>query len=163
MTELRDITLTVNGKEHHLRVEPRRLLVHCLREDLGLTGTHVGCENAECGICVVLLNGEPVKSCNLLAVQADGGTITTVEGLAQDGHLNPIQEAFCEKHAVQCGFCTPGMMIFAQHLLQEKPHPDEQEIRTALYGNMCRCTGYQNIVEAIAYASELMSGEVKSK
>jgi aerobic carbon-monoxide dehydrogenase small subunit len=157
MTELGDVTLTVNGTVRHLRVEPRRLLVHCLRLDLGRTGTHIGCETAQCGACVVLLNGEAVKSCNLLAVQADGGVVSTIEGLAQDGHLHPIQEVFCEKHAVQCGFCTPGMIMSAWALLQKNPRPNEDEIRLAIYGNLCRCTGYQNIVEAIEYAGELMA------
>ncbi len=159
LTELRDVTLTVNGTPHHLRAEPRRLLVHCLRLDLGLTGTHIGCETAQCGACVVLLNGEAVKSCNLLAVQADGGTVTTIEGAAQDGRLHTIQEAFCAKHAVQCGYCTPGMIFCAWQLLQQHPRPDEDETRLALYGNLCRCTGYQNIVEAIRYAAELIAGE----
>ena len=163
MSDQVNITLTVNGKTHHLSVEPRRLLVHCLRHDLGLTGTHVGCENGLCGTCVVLLNGEAVKSCNLLAVQADGGTILTIEGLAQDGSLHPIQEAFCEKHAVQCGFCTPGMILFAHDLLKNNSHPTDEEIRSAMYGNICRCTGYQNIVEAIEYAGEMLAGEVQSK
>ena len=157
MTELREVTLTVNGAVRHLRVEPRRLLVHCLRRDLGLTGAHIGCETAQCGACVVLLNGESVKSCNLLAAQADGGTVSTIEGLAQDGHLHPIQEAFCEKHGVQCGFCTPGMIMSAWGLLQKNPRPNEEEIRLAIYGNLCRCTGYQNIVEAIQHAGERMA------
>lgn len=159
MTELREITLTVNGKPHQLHVEPRRLLVHCLRSDFGLTGTHVGCETAQCGVCAVLLNGEAVKSCNLLAVQADGATVVTIEGVARDGHLHPVQEAFCKMHAVQCGYCTPGMIICACELLQKNPHPNEDEIRLAIYGNLCRCTGYQNIVEAIRHAGELMDGQ----
>ena len=157
MTELREVTLAINGTVHHLSVEPRRLLVHCLRLDLGLTGTHIGCETAQCGACLVVLNGEPVKSCNLLAVQADGAIVSTIEGLAQDGRLNPIQEAFCEKHAVQCGFCTPGMIMAAWAFLQKEPHPNQDEVRFATYGNLCRCTGYQNIVEAIQHAGELMA------
>jgi carbon-monoxide dehydrogenase small subunit len=158
MTELREVTLTINGTVHHLRVEPRRLLVHCLRLDLGLTGTHIGCETAQCGACLVLLNGETVKSCNLLAVQADSAIVSTIEGLAQDGRLHPIQEAFCEKHAVQCGFCTPGMIMAASAFLQKEPRPNPDEVRFATYGNLCHCTGYQNIVEAIQYAGELMAG-----
>ncbi len=154
MTEYRKISLTVNGKLHHLRVEPRRLLVHILRMDLGLTGTHVGCETGQCGACVVLLNGETVKACNLLAVQVDGSSIVTIEGFAQDGQLHPLQRAFHEKQAVQCGYCTPGMILFAHDLLEKNPQPSETEIRDAMYGNMCRCTGYQHIVEAIQYAGE---------
>jgi aerobic carbon-monoxide dehydrogenase small subunit len=162
--ELRDISLTVNGKLHHLQVEPRRLLVHCLRQDLGLTGTHIGCETAQCGACTVLLNGQAVKACNLLAIQVDGGTIVTIEGLAADnGHLHPIQEAFHEKQAVQCGFCTPGMIMFAQDLLQQCPHPDEGEIRGQMQGNLCRCTGYQHIVEAIQRAGELLAAGGKAR
>ena len=157
MTEPREVRLTINGTEHRLRVEPRRLLVHCLRNELGLTGTHVGCDTADCGACVVLLDGRAVKSCNLLAVQADGADVSTVEGLARGEELRPIQRAFCEKHAVQCGFCTPGMLMLATALLQGNPHPDETEIRRALYGNVCRCTGYEHIVDAIRYAGELMA------
>ena len=157
MTGLRNVTLTVNGATHQLRLEPRRLLVHCLRLDLGLTGTHVGCERAQCGACLVLLNGEPVRSCNVLGVQADGCEVWTIEGLARSGHVDAIQEAFCEKHAVQCGFCTPGMVVCASELLRRNPHPDEHEIRRALYGNLCRCTGYQNIVDAISRAGEIMA------
>jgi aerobic carbon-monoxide dehydrogenase small subunit len=161
--EVRDVTLTVNGTVHHLRVEPRQLLVHCLRQDLGLTGTHVGCETAQCGACTVLLNGEAVKSCNLLAVQANDGTVLTIEGLAQDGHLHPIQEAFHEKQAVQCGFCTPGMIMFAHDLLQHYPEPSEDEIRQSMHGNLCRCTGYHHIVEAIQRAGQLMSAEESAR
>ncbi len=163
MSDVVSITLTVNGTTHHLSVEPRRLLVDCLRQDLGLSGTKIGCEQALCGVCVVLLNGDPVKSCNLLAVQADGGTIMTIEGLVQDGKLHPIQEAFCEKHAVQCGYCTPGMILCAHDLLKKNPHPSDEEIRNAIYGNLCRCTGYQNIFEAIEYAGELVAREAESK
>jgi carbon-monoxide dehydrogenase small subunit len=158
MTDLREVSLTVNGTPHRLQVEPRRLLVHVLRQDLGLTGTHVGCETAECGACVVLVNGRAVKSCHLLAVQVDGATLITIEGLARDDQLHPIQQAFCEQHAVQCGFCTPGMIMLAAALLQQSPHPDEHEIRHAMYGNMCRCTGYEHIVDAIQDASERMAG-----
>lgn len=157
MTAIRDVNLTVNGTHHRVRVHPRRLLVHSLRDDLGLTGTHVGCETAECGTCVVLMNERAVKSCNLLTVQADGAQITTIEGLAPDGALHPIQQAFCDKHAVHCGFCTPGMIMRTCALLRENPSPNEDEIRSALVGNMCRCTGYQHIVDAIVDASERMS------
>ncbi len=159
MNKLSNITLKVNGVIHNLQVEPRRLLVHCLRQELGLTGTHVGCETGQCGACTVLLNGEAVKSCNVLAVQADGGEILTIEGLAQDGELHPIQEAFRDKMAVQCGYCTPGMIMFSYDLLQKNLHPAEDEIRRAMHGNICRCTGYQHIVEAIQYAGELMAGQ----
>lgn len=158
MTTLRNITLTVNGTAHQMQVEPRRLLVHCLRQ-LGLTGTHVGCETAQCGTCVVLLNGHAVKSCNLLAVQADGGQIETIEGFAHDGQLQPIQQAFSEKFAVQCGYCTPGMIMLSHELLQHNPHPNEEEIRREMVGNMCRCTGYEPIVDAIQYAGDLMAGK----
>jgi len=157
MTELRELSLTVNGVAHHVRVEPRRLLVHCLRQDLGLTGTHVGCETADCGTCVVLLNGRVVKSCNVLAVQADDAAISTIEGLSHDGQRHPIQEAFCEKHAVQCGFCTPGMIMLASELLSRNAQPSETEIRRAMVGNLCRCTGYEHVVNAIARAGELMA------
>lgn len=163
MSDLRDITLTVNGTEHHLQVEPRRLLVHCLRDQLGLTGTHVGCETAQCGTCTILLNGRAVKSCNVLAVQADGGTVQTIEGVAPDGQLAPIQRAFSEKYAVQCGFCTPGMIMLTHDLLQHSPHPSEDEIRRAMVGNMCRCTGYQPIVDAIQYAGNLIDAKGASR
>jgi aerobic carbon-monoxide dehydrogenase small subunit len=163
MAELRDVTLTVNGALHRLRVEPRRLLVHCLRHDLGLTGTHVGCETAQCGACTVLLDGEAVKSCNLLAVQADGGEVLTIEGLADDDQLHPLQEAFWEKHGLQCGFCTPGMILFAYDLLRRDPRPDEDTIRRAMHGNLCRCTGYQHIVEAIQQAAVAMSERTQTR
>ncbi len=163
MTALWEVTLTVNGAVHRLRVEPRRLLVHCLRHDLGLTGTHVGCETGQCGACTVLVDGEVVKSCNLLTVQADGGTIVTIEGLAEDGRLHPLQEAFWEKHALQCGFCTPGMIMFAVGLLARDPHPDEAAIRQAMHGNLCRCTGYQHIVDAIQHAAERMADGEESR
>ena len=147
------IGLTVNGMRHELAVEPRRLLVDCLREDLGLTGTHIGCEHGVCGTCTVLVNGETVRSCLMLAVQADGATITTVEGLAADGQLNPLQQAFREAQGLQCGFCTPGMLMLATELLGENPSPSEGEIREAISANLCRCTGYQGIVEAIQLAA----------
>ena len=152
----REITVTVNGEQHHSSVEPRMLLVHYLREELDLTGTHIGCDTSQCGACVVHLNGEAVKSCTLLAVQADGSEITTIEGLASDGSLHPIQEGFWEKHGLQCGFCTPGMIMASYQLLKNNPNPTEAEIRKGLEGNICRCTGYQNIVRAVQYAAERM-------
>ena len=147
------IGLTVNGMRHELALEPRRLLVDCLREDLGLTGTHIGCEQGVCGTCTVLVNGETVRSCLMLAVQADGATIATVEGLAADGQMNPLQQAFREAQGLQCGFCTPGMLMLATELLGENPSPSEAEIREAISANLCRCTGYQGIVEAIQLAA----------
>jgi carbon-monoxide dehydrogenase small subunit len=147
------IGFTVNGMKHELTVEPRRLLVDCLREDLGLTGTHIGCEHGVCGTCTVLVNGETVRSCLMLAVQADGATIATVEGLAADGQMNPLQQAFREAQGLQCGFCTPGMLMLATELLGENPSPSEAEIREAISANLCRCTGYQGIVEAIQLAA----------
>ncbi len=150
------IHLKVNGVEHHNEVEPRLLLVHYLRDVLNLTGTHVGCDTSQCGACTVMLNGQAVKSCTVLAVQASGGEVKTVEGLATNGTLHPVQEGFWEKHGLQCGFCTPGMMMTAVQLLERNPNPTEDEIRHALDGNLCRCTGYQNIVSAIQYAAEQM-------
>ena len=147
------IQVTVNGTMHTSEVEPRHLLVHYLREKLGLTGTNIGCDTSQCGSCTILLDGLAVKSCTVLAVQVDGCSITTIEGLAQDGHLHPMQNGFWEKHGLQCGFCTPGMIMSGVGLLQENPHPSEDEIRHALEGNICRCTGYQNIVAAIQYAA----------
>jgi carbon-monoxide dehydrogenase small subunit len=152
------ISVTVNGQKHSAEVEPRLLLVHFLRDNLGLTGTHVGCDTSQCGACVVELNGESVKSCTVLAVQADGGEVLTIEGLAKDGQLHPIQEGFWEMHGLQCGYCTPGMIMSAKGLLARNPHPTEAEIRHGLEGNLCRCTGYQNIVRAIQYAAEKMEG-----
>ncbi|MFL5663191.1 MAG: (2Fe-2S)-binding protein [Ktedonobacteraceae bacterium] len=152
----RAITVTVNGQTHHSEVEPRMLLVHYLRETLALTGTHVGCNTSQCGACVVMLNEEAVKSCTILAVQADGGDVMTIEGLTPEGSLHPIQEGFWEKHGLQCGFCTPGMIMASYQLLKNNPNPTEAEIRTALEGNICRCTGYQNIVRAVQYAAEQM-------
>jgi carbon-monoxide dehydrogenase small subunit len=148
------ITLTVNGTEHRAEVESRLLLVHLLRDVLRLTGTHIGCDTTHCGACTVLLDGEPVKSCTVLAVQADGRAVMTVEGLERDGKLHPIQEGFWQEHGLQCGFCTPGMMMTAYALLERSPHPDEHEIRRAISGNLCRCTGYVNIVKAIQYAAD---------
>ena len=153
MTMKREITVTVNGQEYHSEVEPRMLLVHYLREGLDLTGTHIGCDTSQCGACTVLLNGESVKACTVLAVQADGYEVTTIEGLAPEGSLHPIQEGFWEKHGLQCGFCTPGMIMASYNLLKHNPNPTEEVIRTALKGNICRCTGYQNIVKAVQSAS----------
>jgi len=146
---VRQIALTVNGERHEADVEPRELLVYFLRERLGLTGTHVGCDTSSCGACTVLLEGESVKSCTLLAVQADGGDVTTIEGLAEDGQLHPVQQAFHEQHALQCGYCTPGFVMATVSLLKERPDPSDAEIRSALEGNLCRCTGYVNIVKAV--------------
>lgn len=155
-----DIQLRVNGKAYQSSVESRLLLVHCLRDVLGLTGTHIGCETTLCGACTVLLDGKAVKSCNVLAVQADGTEITTIEGLSATpeagGGLHPVQEGFWEKHGLQCGYCTPGMILTAVQLLREKPNPAEAEIRRAIAGNLCRCTGYQHIVDAIQYAAKKM-------
>jgi carbon-monoxide dehydrogenase small subunit len=150
----RSISVDVNGEQIDDEVPARRLLVHFLRDDLGLTGTHVGCDTGNCGACTVHLNGEPVKSCMLLAVQADGAKIATIEGLAPDGELTPLQRAFNEHHALQCGYCTPGMLMSATALLEGNPHPSEDEVRIALQGNICRCTGYVNIVEAVVAAGE---------
>ena len=150
---MRHIAITVNGIRHELELEPRELLVYVLRERLGLTGTNVGCDTSSCGACTVLLNGESVKSCTLLGVQADGTDITTIEGLARNGELHPVQQAFHESHALQCGYCTPGMVLATVSLLTESPHPSEEEIRSALDGNLCRCTGYHNIVKAIQAAA----------
>ncbi len=148
------ITLTVNGESQSHEVEPRLLLVQFLRDTLGLTGTHVGCDTSNCGACTILVDGQAVKSCTLLAVQADGAKVTTIEGLAQNGTLHPLQEGFKEEHGLQCGFCTPGMIMTAADLLDRNANPSEQEIREALEGNFCRCTGYHNIVKAIQYAAE---------
>jgi carbon-monoxide dehydrogenase small subunit len=147
------VRVTVNGVVHEVDVEARLLLVHLLRDRLGLTGTHVGCDTSNCGACTVHLDGEAVKSCTVLAVQADGAQVTTIEGLAPDGGLHPLQTAFWEKHGLQCGFCTPGMIMTAADLLQRNPSPSEEEIRHGLEGNLCRCTGYQNIVEAVQAAA----------
>jgi carbon-monoxide dehydrogenase small subunit len=151
-----DIKLTVNGQEATGTVEPRTLLIHFLREQLGLTGPHIGCETSHCGACTVDLNGKSVKSCTVFAVQADGGEILTVEGMAEGGELHALQAAFAEHHGLQCGFCTPGMLIRAQRLLQDNPDPSEDEIRWGISGNLCRCTGYQNIVKAIQNAAQTM-------
>ena len=147
------ITVTVNGAEHSLGVESRLLLVHLLREELDLTGTHVGCDTTSCGACTVLVDGVPVKSCTHFAVQVDGRQVKTVEGLANGAELHPIQEGFRQEHGLQCGFCTPGMMLVSSALLEENPDPTEEEIRWALSGNICRCTGYQNIVKSVQWAA----------
>lgn len=149
-----NITLTVNGESRSHEVEPRLLLSHYLRDTLGLTGTHIGCDTSNCGACTIMVDGKAVKSCTLLAVQADGSKVVTIEGLAQNGSLHPLQEGFKEKHGLQCGFCTPGMIMTAADLLDRNPNPTEKEIREALEGNFCRCTGYHNIVKAIQYAAE---------
>lgn len=157
--DLISITLNVNRDSVTREVEPRKLLVHFLRDELGLTGTHIGCDTSQCGACVVMLNGHACKSCTLFAVQVDGGEVVTIEGLAQDGQLHPVQEAFREKHGLQCGYCTPGMVMTAVDLLNRNPHPSEGEVRQALHGNLCRCTGYQHIVDAVLYAAEIMDGD----
>ncbi len=151
------IRLTVNGVTHRLFVEPRRLLADVLREDLGLTGTNLGCEHGTCGSCTVLVDGESVRSCLMFAVQANGHEVMTVEGLAPSGELHPLQKAFWEKQGVQCGFCTPGFLMTAYELLQRNPNPSEEEIRSALSGNICRCTGYQHIIEAVKSAAQAMT------
>jgi carbon-monoxide dehydrogenase small subunit len=152
------IQIRVNGKPHKLEIEPRKLLVELLREDLDLTGTHVGCDTTYCGACTVLLNGSAVKSCTVFAVQADGAEITTVEGLEKDGQLHPIQKAFGDSYGLQCGYCTPGLMLATLQLLAHNPSPSEKEMRKAIAGNTCRCTGYQNILKAIETAAETMKG-----
>jgi len=150
------ITITINGVSREATVPSRLLLVHYLRDALGLTGTHVGCDTSQCGACTVLLDGAAVKSCTVLAVQAAGAEITTIEGLAHDGELHPIQQAFWDEHGLQCGFCTPGMILAAHQLLQRNPSPTEEQIRHGLEGNLCRCTGYQNIVRAVQTASSAL-------
>ncbi len=151
------INVTVNGVERSADVEPRLLLVHFVREVLGLTGTHVGCDTTSCGACTVLLDGTPIKSCTMFAVQADGREVLTVEGLTTDGQLHPVQEGFKEEHGLQCGFCTPGMMLVAKALLDRNPNPSEEDIRWAISGNICRCTGYMNIVKAVQWAARRMA------
>ena len=154
----KQIILTVNGAQHTAEVEPRTLLVHFIRETLNLTGTHIGCDTSNCGACTILLNGKSVKSCTLLAVQANGKSITTIEGVSKDEAMNPLQEGFKENHGLHCGFCTPGMIMRATELLADNPNPTEDEIRWGISGNLCRCTGYNNIVKAILYASAKMRG-----
>jgi carbon-monoxide dehydrogenase small subunit len=153
------INLTVNGTTHQSEVEPRMLLVHYLRDVLGLTGTHVGCETSLCGACTVMLDGQAVKSCTVLAAQVDGASVTTIEGLAQQGDLHPVQQAFWEHHGLQCGYCTPGMIMATAQILQRNPDPTEEEIRHALEGNLCRCTGYQHIVQAVQCAARKMKSK----
>ena len=154
------ITVTINGVERAADVEPRLLLVYLIREVFGLTGTHVGCDTTNCGSCTVLLDGVPVKSCTMFGVQADGRAVTTVEGLMQDGQLHPIQAAFKEEHGLQCGFCTPGMMLVGVALLERVPEPSDDDVRWAISGNVCRCTGYMNIVKAIQAAGRAMASDV---
>jgi aerobic carbon-monoxide dehydrogenase small subunit len=151
---MQKISVTVNGKTHTHEVEGRLLLVHYLRDTLGLTGTHVGCDTSSCGACTIHMDGKAIKACSLLAAQADGSSITTIEGLAPAGELHPLQEGFKEEHGLQCGFCTPGMIMCAADLLSHNPDPSEQEIREGLEGNICRCTGYHNIVRAVQYAAQ---------
>jgi carbon-monoxide dehydrogenase small subunit len=154
-----DISVTVNGEQYERSVEARRLLVHFLREDLGLTGTHIGCETTVCGACTVMLEGRSVKSCTVLAVQADGKEITTIEGMASNGELHAVQEAFWNEHGLQCGFCTPGMIMSVEQLLNDNPSPTKDEIRHGIEGNLCRCTGYQHIVNAVEAAAKAKAGE----
>jgi len=155
---LRRVTMTLNGQTRAAEIEPRLLLAHLLRSGFKLTGTHTGCDTTNCGACTVLFDGQPVKSCTMLAVQADGHDILTVEGLATSSELHPVQEGFKDAHGLQCGFCTPGMMLTAKALLDENPNPTEDEVRWALSGNLCRCTGYQNIVKAVLWAADKMRG-----
>jgi aerobic carbon-monoxide dehydrogenase small subunit len=158
MTATQHAKLTINGQAVEADIEPRLLLVHFIREVAGLTGTHIGCDTTSCGACTVLVDGVPAKSCTLLAVQADGAAVATVEGLEQGGVLHPVQEGFFQEHGLQCGFCTPGMMMTATALLARTPNPSEAEIRQAISGNLCRCTGYVNIVKSIQYAARKMQG-----
>ncbi len=155
------VTVTINGERREADVEPRLLLVHLIRETLGLTGTHIGCDTTHCGACTVVLDGRPVKSCTVFAVQADGKAITTVEGLEQDGALHPLQEAFMAEHGLQCGFCTPGMLMTGVAFLKRNPAPSEADIRWAISGNLCRCTGYVNIVKAYQAAAAKMKGAAR--
>jgi len=147
------IKVEINGELYEREVEARRLLVHFIRDDLELTGTHVGCDTGNCGACTILYNGDAIKSCMMLAIQADGASIQTIEALAQDGQLHPLQQAFSEEHALQCGYCTPGMLMSAKYLLDRNPQPTEQEVREAIQGNICRCTGYWNIIDAVMAAA----------
>ena len=153
------VTISINGTEHTAEVEPRLLLVHFIREDVMMTGTHIGCDTTSCGACTVLMDGKSVKSCTILAVQADGKEISTVEGLAREGEMNALQEGFKENHGLHCGFCTPGMMMRATEFLKENPNPTEEEIRWGISGNLCRCTGYNNIVKSILYAAAKINGD----
>lgn len=156
------VTVAINGSEQSAEVEPRKLLVDFIRSDLGLTGTHIGCDTTSCGVCTVLVDGTPVKSCTMFAVQADGRSITTVEGLKQNGELSAMQKAFHEEHGLQCGFCTPAMMLVGTALLEENPSPSDDDVRWAISGNLCRCTGYMNIVKAIQAAAGMNNEEVSA-
>ena len=158
MSDTVPLTVTVNGETRHSEVEPRQLLVYYLRDQLGLTGSHVGCDTSNCGACTCHVDGESVKSCTVLTVQADGSEISTIEGLARGGKLHPLQEGFWEKHGLQCGYCTPGMIMAAADLLERNPDPSDEEIRHGLEGNLCRCTGYENIVRAVRHAAEASQG-----
>lgn len=158
MATKQTVQITINGRQREAAAEPRMLLVHFIRDVLQLTGTHIGCDTSNCGACTVIVNGKTVKSCTMFAVQADGAEILTVEGLSKDGQLHPLQEGFKEEHGLQCGFCTPGMLLSSLALLGKNPSPSEQEIRWGISGNLCRCTGYQNIVKAVQYASGKMAG-----
>ncbi len=158
-----EVTITVNGQAHTCQIDSRLLLVHFIREELSLTGTHIGCDTTSCGACTVLLDGKAVKSCTVFAVTAHGKTVETIEGVAQGGKLHPLQEGFWEKHGLQCGYCTPGMIMSAKHLLSKNPNPSEDEIRHGISGNLCRCTGYNKIVEAVRYAAEKMNAESKEE
>jgi carbon-monoxide dehydrogenase small subunit len=153
------VRVTVNGERHESEVEPRLLLAHYLRETLGLTGTHIACDTSQCGACTVMVNGSAIKSCTMFAVQADGAEVVTVEGLAEDGNLHPVQTGFWEEHGLQCGFCTPGMIMATHQLLKDNPDPSEEEIRRGIDGNLCRCTGYQHIVKAVQHAATAMKGQ----
>ncbi len=158
-----EVTITVNGQPYTRQIDSRLLLVHFIREELSLTGTHIGCDTTSCGACTVLLDGKAVKSCTVFAVSANGKAVETIEGLAQGGKLHPLQEGFWEKHGLQCGYCTPGMIMSAKHLLSKNPDPTEEEIRQGISGNLCRCTGYNKIVEAVRYAAEKMNAEGKEE
>ena len=155
------VMLTVNGQAYTRQVEARQLLVHFIREELSLTGTHIGCDTTSCGACTIMLNGRAVKSCTVFAVQANGASLETIEGVAEGGQLHPLQEGFWEKHGLQCGYCTPGMIMSAKQLLSKNPNPTEEEIRWGISGNLCRCTGYNKIVEAIQYAAEKLNADEK--
>lgn len=154
-----EVTITVNGQPHTCEIESRLLLVHFLREELSLTGTHIGCDTTSCGACTVLVDGVAVKSCTVFAVTANGKQVETIEGVAQGGQMHPLQEGFWEKHGLQCGYCTPGMIMSAKHLLSKNPNPSEDEIRQGISGNLCRCTGYNKIVEAVRYAAEKLNAQ----
>src|SRR3954462_14825370 len=157
------VRLKVNGVEYAAEVEPRLLLVHHLRDNLGLTGTHIGCDTSQCGACTILVDGKAIKSCTMFAVQAEGKSLQTIEGMAKDGELHPIQQAFWDEHGLQCGYCTPGFIMAASYLLSQNPNPTEDEIRRGLEGNLCRCTGYVNIIKAVQSAAKTMSGATGKK